>query len=105
MEKITYTVKIELSKQAFELLKYIKENDCAEYRDTEFDTKEDFLKSDDYLVNNRSLEWFLARNSNGTFYLIDELLEYGLVDSGDGMSWHTTYYITKLGNQLINDNK
>lgn len=31
----------------------------------------------------------------------DELLSLGLLDNGDGMSWHQTYYITELGKKVI----
>jgi len=97
-------LKIELSQEAIDLLKYIDENGYAEYRDGEYETVEDFLKSDTHLVNNRTLEWFLNRNSNGTYHLTNELLEYYLIDMGDGMAWHTTYYITRLGKKLITEN-
>jgi hypothetical protein len=29
------------------------------------------------------------------------LLENGLLDNGDGMAWHTTYYPTELGKDLL----
>ena len=102
--KKEYIIKIEFSQEAFELLKTIDKTGGAEYRDTEFHTKEDFLKSDTHLVNNRSLEWFLDRNENGTYHLIDELLEYDLVDNGDCSDWHITFYITELGLKLITEN-
>lgn len=102
--KKEYIIKIELSQEAFDLLKHIEKIGGVEYRDREYETKEDFLKSDTHLVNNRTLEWFLDRNENGTYHLIDELLVYGLVDMGDKMDWNTTFYITELGLKLINNN-
>jgi hypothetical protein len=31
----------------------------------------------------------------------DNLSQFGLLDNGDGMAWHQTYYITELGKDLV----
>jgi hypothetical protein len=93
------TITFQISDEAFELLQKIG-NGAAEYRDTEYNTLEDFKNSDKYKTGLRTEEWFLNRNFNGTYHLIDELSRYGLVDS-DGMSWHLTYILTDLGKQAL----
>jgi hypothetical protein len=93
------TITFQISNEAFELLQKIG-NGTAEYRDTEYNTLEDFKNSDKYKTGLRTEEWFLNRNFNGTYHLIDELSSYGLVDS-DRMSWHLTYILTDLGKQAL----
>ena len=74
----------------------------AEYRDHEWDTLEDFKKSDVFLDGKRTEEWFLERNFGGTYYLIDDLFDHGLVEI-DGESWHLTYFVTNLGKTVLNN--
>lgn len=93
MVKITF----EISKESYDLLFKIKEERYVEYRDTKFKTLEDFLKSDN--VINRTEESFLARNGDGTLYLIPELLEYNLIEC-DSDAWHSTYRLTKFGKEV-----
>ena len=95
MKKIVF----EISDEGYEFLKTLA-NGGAEYRDTEHETKEDFLKSEDHLEHGRSLEWFMNRNSGGTYHLIDELIQYNLIDS-DNESYHMTYELTKFGCRVI----
>jgi hypothetical protein len=94
---------IHLSDDEFNLLKEIEKCKYAEYRDTEYESKEDFLKSPDYLQHNRSLEWFMCRNFNGTYYLLNKLVEYNLIET-DFDAWHITYTITDLGKLFIKQN-
>lgn len=98
------TLQIELSEKAFELLKSIENGGYLEYRDSEFETLEDFLKSDLYENNIRTEEWFLSRNSNGSLYLITELFKHGFVDNNFD-SWHLTYKISELGKKILEQNK
>lgn len=90
---------IEISDEAYDLLKSISTYP-AEYRDPEFETLEDFEKSDKNAGGLRNKNWFMNRNYGGTYYLIPELTKYGLVDV-DTMCWHTTYVITDLGKEFI----
>lgn len=98
------TLQIELSEKAFELLKSIENGGYLEYRDSEFETLKDFLKSDLHENNIRTQEWFLSRNSNGSLYLIEELFKHGFVDN-DFDSWHLTYKISELGRKILEQNK
>ncbi len=91
---------INISDEAIQLLKDIAEKGYAEYRDTEHETLEDFLKSDKHLVHGRTKEHFLARNFGGTYHLIGELSRHNLVDT-DEMSWHPTYILTEVGKQIL----
>jgi hypothetical protein len=73
----------------------------SEYRDTNFSSLEEFKESDIYKNGVKSEEHFLTRNYGGTYYLIDELSKYNLVDC-DGESWHITYIVTEFGKEIIN---
>ena len=90
----------EINEDSFNLLKKINENGCAEYRDDEWNTLEDFKKSDQFLNGVRTEEWFLKRNFGGTAYLLDDLIGYGLIKS-DEESWHLTYIVSKLGKKVL----
>jgi len=92
---------VELTEQELNLLKSLYPDYLAEYRDTQFDTLEQFKNSK--LKEIFSEQVFLERNHNGTYYLINNLLKYGLVES-DGESWHLTYRITDFGKKLIEQN-
>ena len=100
MKKIKLS--FEVNEDSFNLLKTINEIGSAEYRDHEWDTLEDFKKSDVFLDGKQTEEWFLARNFGGTAYLLDDLVEHGLVES-DGESWHLTYVVTNLGRTVLNN--
>lgn len=98
MEKVKLS--FEINKDSFDLLKKINEKGCAEYRDTNWKTLEDFKKSDEFLDGNRNQEWFLERNFGGTAYLLEDLIGCGLIDS-DGESWHLTYIVTDFGKEIL----
>lgn len=100
MKKIKLS--FEVNEDSFNLLKTIDKMGFAEYRDHEWDTLEDFKKSDIFLDGKRTEEWFLTRNFGGTYYLIDDLFDHGLVES-DGESWHLTYFVTNLGKTVLNN--
>jgi hypothetical protein len=100
MKKIKLS--FEVNEDSFNLLKTIGKMGFAEYRDHEWDTLEDFKKSDVFLDGKQTEEWFLARNFGGTAYLLDDLVEHGLVES-DGESWHLTYVVTNLGRIVLNN--
>ena len=93
------TLTFQISDEAYELLCKIG-NGGAQYRDSEYERVEDFLNSDIFKNGIRTEEYFLNRNFGGTFYLIDELLKYGLVKS-DGQSWHLTFILTSFGKEII----
>lgn len=92
-----FTKTYELSDEAFNFLVSLKDR-CAEYRDSEYDDLEDFRANN---KSNRSDDWFLARNHNGTFKLAMELYELGFVADDDGMSWHRTYVLSDLGKEAV----
>jgi hypothetical protein len=103
MKKITF----EISDEAFNLLKKLN---AAEYRDTEFETLEDFKNSEEYKSGKKTEEWFLNRNYGGTLYLIRELEECGLVEHDceswhitehDCESWHITYIVSDFGKKIL----
>lgn len=93
------TITFEISDEAYDLLQKLG-NGYAEYRDTEYQNEEEFLQSDVYKTGKRNLQWFLDRNFGGTYLLMNELAEYGLVDS-DYDSWHLTFQVTDLGKRYI----
>lgn len=97
----TLNIKIEISDEAYELLKKIKEKRWAEYRDTMYETIEEFRK--DSAHHNRTDEWFLSRNFGGTFYLTEELLRYDLIDTDDD-AWHLTFKVAQMGEMLLEQN-
>ena len=98
MKKITFT--FDLTDEAFNFLKEI-ETGSAEFRDPEFLTVDDFLKSE--VKDLRTLEWFMDRNCEGRYYLIEELYKYDLVDC-DSDAWHITFRITDMGREILKQN-
>lgn len=94
------TLTFRISDKAFELLNKIHDSGSAEYRDTQYESLEDFTNSAEFVNGFMSIDSFLKRNFNGTYYLITELLLFGLVDIDD-MCWHTTYVITDFGKHII----
>jgi hypothetical protein len=93
------TLTFNISDEAYDLLVKIKKEGYAEYRDSNFETLDDFINSDLYTVQNKSVDWFMSRNFNGTFRHVQELVKFGLVKFDD-MSWHDTYVLTILGNKV-----
>lgn len=106
MKKLTLT--IEISDKSFELLKRLEKEKFAEFRDIEFDSVEEFKKSTlfktDTVGKVRDEEWFYRRNFCDLKDM-DELVENDLVDDGNGMAWHRTYYITDKGKLMLEQNK
>lgn len=102
MKKITLT--IEISEKSFELLKQLEDGKGAEFRDSEFISLEHFKESDLFKENKRTEDWFKARNFCDMLDF-QELITNGFVDDGNGMAWHTTYYISDLGKQILEQNK
>lgn len=94
------TISFNISDEAFELLKKIHDSGFAEYRDTRYYSIEDFKASDEFKNGFMTEETFLKRNFGGTYYLIEELLQFNLIDS-DYISWHTTYILTDFGKFVI----
>ena len=103
-ELIKYKVitEIELSREAFGLLKGICKKGSAEYKDTEFETLEDFRNSP--LSKTFTHEWFLSRNFGGTYSLANQLrLKRLIEDDGDG--WASVIFVpTSLGKNLVKEN-
>ena len=92
----------EISEAAFNLLKEIEKVGYAEYRDPEFENLEEYfkkVKDSDFLTK----EEFLSRNFGGTYYLVDGLLKFNLIES-DSMSWHTTFVVTEIGKEILKQN-
>ena len=95
----TFTHTFQISEEAYQLLLSIKKDRFAEYRDTHFNTLEDFMNG------GMRQEWqtesyFMSRNYNGTYYLIDELLKYNLVDHVEDC-WHQTFELTNFGQEMV----
>jgi hypothetical protein len=93
------TLTFDISDEAYDLLLKIKKEGYAEYRDNQFETLDDFINSDLYTVQNKSVDWFMSRNFDGTYKFIPELKRYGLIKLNE-MSWHDTYVLTLLGNKV-----
>lgn len=92
----------DLTEEALALFLHIAKEGYAEYRDTEYPTLASLIEDE----NRPSIltgESYLNRNCGGTYYCIDQLLEYGLIDS-DSMSWHTTYVLSNLGKLVLLQN-
>ena len=102
-------LKITISEKSFELLKQIEKAGFAEFRDSEYESLEQFKKSD--LFNSeaagdrlRDEEWFRARNFCDLCDL-DELIKNDFIDIGDGMAWHPTYEVSELGKKILKENE
>ena len=95
MKKLAF--EFELSEEAFDLLASIDENTYLEYRDTEFETLEEFRSRPAKIKMSEPL--YLVRNSSGTLKQAHELLELGFLNS-DERAWHTTYRLSELGKQV-----
>lgn len=95
----------EISEDAYDLLLKISK-EAAEYRDPEFKTLEEFRKANAENAEpfRRTDEWFLNRNTNGTYYLIEELERCGLVQDDD-RAWHMSYGISPFGKEILQNKK
>lgn len=94
------TLTFRISDKAFELLNNIHDSGSAEYRDTQYESFDVFTNSEEFKNGFMSIDSFLKRNFNGTYYLIPELLQFGLVDI-DNMCWHITYVISDFGRFIL----
>jgi hypothetical protein len=95
----TFTHTFEISDEAYTLLLSIQKEGYAEYRDTKWESLEDFREDDDK-TKWRSEEHFLERNHGGTYYLTGELLKYNLIDHVED-AWHITYELTDFGKEML----
>lgn len=91
---------VEITDEAFDLLKKIYISGSAEYRDPEYSNLDDFTNSEKYQSGSHTIRWFEERNFGGTYHLIPELTRYNLVDNNFD-AWHLTYELTDLGKDLI----
>lgn len=98
MKQLNFT--FELTEKEFDLLQHIAKEGYAEYRDTEFETLEEFRKKVKYVMNE---EQFLARNTNGTYHLIETLRKFNLIQHVD-MAWHTTFELSEFGKLVLTYN-
>jgi hypothetical protein len=95
----TFTHTFEISDEAYTLLLSIQKEGYAEYRDTRWESLEDF-RADKDITDWRSEDHFLSRNHGGTYYLTSELLKYNLIDHVED-SWHITYELTDFGKEML----
>jgi len=93
------TISFEISDESFDLLIKIGEAGQAEYRDPILESVDVFKISDEFLVHGKTLEWFLSRNFNGSYYLLGELIKYDLVDHVED-SWNLAYELTSFGKDI-----
>lgn len=98
------TVQFQITRKSLETLRTIEKNGYAEFRDTKHESLEAFLVSNDFTSGFQTEARFKARNFCD-YKDVYELLELGLIDNGDGMAWHTTYYVSKFGKQILEMNK
>ena len=97
----TLTATFELTDEQYDHLLKIREKGFAEYRDTEYETLEDFKKSEIFQESGvRNEGWYLKRNFNGTLQLSYKLYDMGLLTIND-MSWHTTYVLSDLAENCL----
>lgn len=107
MKKFTFKIEIEITEEALELLKGVDEAGYVEYRDSEFDTYDEYVyhkHTRGIIENIRSEESFNSRNFGGTFLLIQELAEADLMECVDG-AWHPTYTIGEWGRKILDSVK
>lgn len=93
-------IEFEISEESFDLLKRLEKEKYLEYRDTEYLNIDEFKDSEEFKSGLRSIQWFMNRNSDGTYYLIEELLKHNLVDCDD-WAWHQTYVLTDFGKEVL----
>jgi hypothetical protein len=93
----------EISDEAWAYLQAL-EGKSAEYRDTKWETLEDFRNSQESQDGLRTEEWFLNRNHGGTLNLAHELADKGLIDN-DFDAWHLTYIVSPFGQEILEGNR
>ena len=89
-----------ISYQSYHLLKEIEKAGYAEFRDNEYNSLEEFKNSEEFKSGKRTEEWFKDRNFCD-YKDLTELIENNLIDHGDGMSWHLTYYVSEFGKKIL----
>jgi|ERR1039458_5412428 hypothetical protein len=103
MKKLIY--KFELSDEAYQLLLDIQKSGNAEYKDTEYPSLENFIEDRESSYG-KTDEWFLKRNFGGTYYLIGELLEVGVINYNiEKVIWSQNFCISDMGVAVIEQNK
>lgn len=95
----TFIKTYELTDQEFEFLLSLQNEGQAEYRDCRIESIEDFRNSDQ--INYQSEESYLKRNHNGTIKIAYKLSSYGFIEDVED-SWHMTYQLSSLGEEVIN---
>lgn len=103
------TLKITITEKSFELLKQIEKAGGAEFRDSEYESLEQFKKSNFFntpIIRDliRDEEWFKRRNFCDLCDL-EELIQNNFIDIGDGMAWNLTYEVSELGKKMLLENK
>lgn len=94
----------EISDESIELLKRIKSEGGAEFRDSEYNNVEEFKKDSMYGTSlgedkTRDEAYFFRRNFCNQDEL-KQLVKYNFIDC-DGMSWNLTYTITDIGEEVL----
>jgi hypothetical protein len=100
-----YTLKIDdLTKAHVDFLYELSTIKIAEYRDTEYESVDDFkIKTSHENLSDEKINWFLRRNHNGTYYLLNVLFKYSFIDTTED-AWHFTVEITELGREFLKQN-
>jgi hypothetical protein len=89
-------IEFEITDKSFELLKKIAEAGQAEFRDSNYESLEDYLSSDD---ETKSKERFDNRNFCDLKDL-NELITYNLLDTHE-MAWHLTFIVSDFGKEML----
>ena len=100
----TITLTIEITDTEFEVLKKVKEEGTAEFRDEEF-SWEEYCEKNKKIVDKQpnifNKERFLRRNFGGLKKEVLSLLDKDLVCLSDD-AWHLTFELTDLGYKFFN---
>lgn len=95
-------IEFEISDKSFELLKAIEKEGAAEFRDSRYESLEEFKKSSEFIEGESGMgteKWFKARNFCD-LKDIKDLIAHDLIDMHD-MAWHMTYVVTERGKEII----
>lgn len=93
-----FTVQLDLSEQALELLKNLQ-TDIVSYKDIEYPTLEDYLK---WGCDTDTKDRYFKRNYKISINFAKELLKFHLVNEIDEFD-KISYQITYLGKLILND--
>ena len=103
-----FKIEFELTPDEYFVLLHIKKNGIAQYRDLNYYTLEDYLEDPDrfrpYEDENANKRFFLNRNTQGTYYLLDNLFKHNLIETDDN-AWHFTVLLTELGEYLMSEER